>query len=220
MLQRERVDTTLWILETLYLHYLRSHIRHLDTAHSSAHEGTNHGLKSHSCTVTPMMNVDTSAKTMNTQTSIRVHECEEIIFREANCTHKKWSNLPSSSHMVTLAEGIMVAMMSWLPLYRATLVSRKLSTSVFQVSSSREPLADSDCIEYQNEQENKNISNNTENNLQNKTPTIDDDVPSSPIPLFARIRTVTVECNGTMLCTCKHFERIGLPCVHQLNHLF
>ena len=85
----------------------------------------------------------------------------------------------------------------------------------FRGSYLLEPLADSDCIEYQNEQENKNSSNNTENNLQNKTPTIDDEVPSSPIPLFARIRTVTVDCKGTMFCTCKHFERIGLPCVHQ-----
>jgi hypothetical protein len=98
--------------ETLYLHYLRSHIRHFDTAHSSPHEGTNHGLKSHSCGIKLIMNLDTSAKRMNTQTSIRVHECEDIIFRDAKCTHKKWSNLPSSSHIVTLAEGIMVAMMS------------------------------------------------------------------------------------------------------------
>jgi hypothetical protein len=127
----------------------------------------------------------------------------------------KWSNLPSSSHTVALAEGIMVGMMSRLPLYHATLVSRNSSTSVFQVTYSREPLADSDCIEYRNEQENKNSSNNGENNLQNKTPTIDDEVPSSPIPLFARIQTVTVDCKGTMFCTCKHFERIGSPCVHQ-----
>ena len=201
--------------ETLYLHYLRSHIRHFDTAHSSAHEGTNHGLKSHSCAVTPMMNVDTSAKTMNTQTSIRVHECEEIIFREANCTHKKWSNLPSSSHTVTLAEGIMAAMMSRLPFYEATLVSRNSSSSAFQVISSREPLADPDCIDYQNDEENKNSSNNTKNNLQKHTPTIDGEMPSSPIPLFARIRTVTVDYKGTIFCTCKHFERIGFPGVHQ-----
>ena len=42
--------------ETLYLHYRRSHLRHFDTTHSSPHEGTNHGLKSHSCAVKPTMN--------------------------------------------------------------------------------------------------------------------------------------------------------------------
>ena len=117
--------------ETLYLHYLHSHSRHLDTAHSSPHEGTNHGLKSHSCGLKPIMNLDTSAKTMNTQTSIHVHECEEIIFRDANCTHKKWSNLPGSSHTVTLAEGILLAMMSRLPFYHTMLVSINSAKSVF-----------------------------------------------------------------------------------------
>ena len=201
--------------ETLYLHYLRSHIRHLDTAHSSPHEGTNHGLKSHSCGIQPIMNLDTSTKTMNTQTSIRVHECEDIILRDANCTHKKWSNLPTSSHIVTLAEGIMVAMMSRLTLYDATLVSMNSARSVFQVSYSTERLADGDSIEHTNGQEINNKSNDKEHNLQNSSPTIDDEVPCSPIPLFSRIRTVTVDYKGTMFCTCKHFERIGLPCVHQ-----
>jgi hypothetical protein len=28
------------------------------------------------------------------------------------------------------------------------------------------------------------------------------------------ILSVTVDQTGTMLCSCKHFERIGLPCVH------
>jgi hypothetical protein len=35
-----------------------------------------------------------------------------------------------------------------------------------------------------------------------------------------RIRTVTVDSKGTMFCTCKHFERIGLPCVHQASVAF
>ena len=161
------------------------------------------------------MNLDTSAKTMNTQTSIRVHECEEIIFRDANCTHKKWSDLPSSSHTVTLAEGIMLAMMSRLPFYHAMLVSINSARSVFQVSYSIEPSADGYSIEYKDGEENTNISHKTENNLQNSSPTVDDKVPCSPIPLFSHIRTVTVDNKGTMFCTCKHFERIGLPCVHQ-----
>ncbi len=30
--------------ETLYLHYMRNDVMHFDVSHSSAHEGTNHGL--------------------------------------------------------------------------------------------------------------------------------------------------------------------------------
>ncbi len=58
------------------------------------------------------MDVDTSAKTLNTQTSIRVAECGEITIHEANRTHKKWSQLPTSEYTVTPAEGIFRGMMS------------------------------------------------------------------------------------------------------------
>jgi hypothetical protein len=33
---------------------LRNDVLHLDVSHSSAHEGTNHGLKSHSCANKPI----------------------------------------------------------------------------------------------------------------------------------------------------------------------
>mgnify|MGYP006195254791 FL=1 len=59
-------------------------VRHLDTSHLSAHEGTNHGLKSHSAGVKGTMDMDTSAKTLNLQTKMRAADIEEIIFHEAN----------------------------------------------------------------------------------------------------------------------------------------
>ncbi len=69
--------------ETLYLHYLLNDMMYLDVSHSSAHEGTNHGLKSHSCAIKPIINPGTSANTMNIQSSIKVKECEDIIFQDA-----------------------------------------------------------------------------------------------------------------------------------------
>jgi hypothetical protein len=82
--------------ETLYLHYLHNDVLHIDVSHSSAHEGTNHGLKSHSCAIKPIMNLDTSSNTMNIQSSIKVKECEDIIFQDSTQTHKRWSDLPTS----------------------------------------------------------------------------------------------------------------------------
>ncbi len=58
------------------------------------------------------MGVGTSAKTLNTQTSVRVAECKEISFHAANRTHKKWSHLPTSEYTVTPAEGKLIDMMS------------------------------------------------------------------------------------------------------------
>jgi hypothetical protein len=37
---------------------------------------------------------------------------------------------------------------------------------------------------------------------------------SSLVPLLPTIWSVTIDQTGTMFCSCKHFERIGLPCVH------
>jgi hypothetical protein len=79
--------------ETLYLHYIWNDVMHFDVSHSSAHEGTNHGLKSHSCAVKPGMDLDSSANTTNIPSNIKVQECEDIIFQDATRTHKKWSPL-------------------------------------------------------------------------------------------------------------------------------
>ncbi len=51
-----------------------------DVSHSSANEGSNHGLKSHSCAVKPTMNLDSSANTINIQSSTKVQDCEDMIF--------------------------------------------------------------------------------------------------------------------------------------------
>jgi hypothetical protein len=101
--------------------------------YSSAHEGTNHGLKSHSCAIKPIMNLDTSSNTMNIQSSIKVKECEDIIFQEATCTHKRWSDLPTSPHTTSVGEGILQGVMSRVNQYVAKLVSKQTGTSRFQV---------------------------------------------------------------------------------------
>jgi hypothetical protein len=55
-----------------------------------------------------------------------------------------------------------------------------------------------------------NMGNGTD---EEKNDSLGDNVQLSPIPIFSHIRSVTVDQTGTMVC-CKHFERIGLPCVH------
>jgi hypothetical protein len=96
-----------YIWETLYLHYMQNDVMHFDVSHSSTHKGTNHGLKSHSCAVKPRMNLDSSANTMNIQSSIKVQECDDIIFQDATLTHKKWADLPTSQHTTSVGEGIL-----------------------------------------------------------------------------------------------------------------
>jgi hypothetical protein len=56
-----------------------------------------------------------------------------------------------------------------------------------------------------------NMGNDTD---KEKNDSLGDNVQLSPIPIFPCIRSITVDQTSTMLCSCKHFERIGLPCVH------
>jgi hypothetical protein len=127
------------------------------------------------------MNLDTSANTMNIQSSIKVKECEDIISQDAIQTHKRWSDLPTSQYTTSFREGILQGIMSRINDYVAKLVDRETETSTFQVF------------------------------LLN-TPTIDIEVKelpckiSHPIPIFSRIRSVTVDQTRIMFCgsiTCK-----------------
>ncbi len=119
--------------ETLYLHYMRTNVMHFDTSHSSAHKGTNHGLKSLSCAAKPTMNLNSSANTINIQSSIKVQECEDIIFQDAMRTHKKWSDLPTSQHTTSVGKGTLQGIMSRINHDGAKLVTRQTETSTFQV---------------------------------------------------------------------------------------
>ncbi len=90
-------------------------------------------MKSRSAGVQATMNVDLSAKTMNTQTNIRVAECEEFIYHDATRTHNKWSNLPTAPYTVTVIEGLINHMMSRNDFYHAKLIANMIDRSVFQV---------------------------------------------------------------------------------------
>ena len=117
------------LCESLYLSFRCKHIHHFNTSHSSAHKGTNNSLKSHSASIQPSMDMDTSAKTINTQTDIKVAELDENIFREVYRRHKRWSDLPTAPYTVTKVEAILKKMMSRVHMYEA----RTVDVGVFQV---------------------------------------------------------------------------------------
>jgi hypothetical protein len=155
------------------------------------------------------MNLDSSANTMNIQSSIKVQECEDIIFQDATQTHKKWSDLPTSQHTTSVGEVILQGIMSRINHYVAKLVSKQTETSTFQVCYTKTRTVDMVVKELPGTI--SNMGNDTENE---KNDSLGDNVQLSPIPIFSRIWSVTVDQTGTMFCSCKHFESIGLPCVH------
>jgi hypothetical protein len=91
----------------------------------------------------------------------------------------------------------------------AKLVSRQTKTSTFQVCYTNTRTEDMVVRELPGTI--SNMGNDTE---KEKNDSLGDNVQLSPILIFSRIQSVTVDQTGTMFCSCKHFERIGLPCVH------
>ena len=93
--------------------------------------------------------------------------------------------------------------------YVAKLVLRQTETSTFQVCYTKTQTEDMIVKELPGTI--LNMGNDTD---KKKNDSLGDNVQLSPIPIFSCIWSVTVDQTGTMLCSCKHFERIGLPCVH------
>jgi hypothetical protein len=166
-------------------------------------------MKSHSAGLKPIMDLDTSANTINTQTDIKVAELEEIIYRDYYFKHKRWSNLPTSPYTVSNAEAILKKMMSRVHLYKAIMTD----DSVFQVFYTGDTVAwDNDVFgEFDLDTEEPEDTEPDERSIPNPHTKADD----MTIPLFSRIRTVSIDKNRTMSCTCCQFEQQGLPCTHQ-----
>ncbi len=128
--------------------------------------------------------------------------------------------MPTSRHTTSFGEGILQGMMSRINDYVARLIARKTDTSTFQVFLLNTQIFDTEVTDLP-----CNISNmvtdtpilNMGTNTDNETiHSICHTIPVSPIPIFSHIWSVTVDQTGTMLCSCKHFERMGLPCVHMV----
>jgi hypothetical protein len=109
------------------------------------------------------------------------------------------------------AEGILQGVMSRVNQYVAKLILKQTGTSRFQVCNMNTRTLQIEIQEFPG-----TISNIGKDTGHEKNDSLCDTVPLSPIPIFSRIRSVTIDDTGTMFCSCKHFERIGLPCIHMV----
>ncbi len=140
----------------------------------------------------PTMNMDTSSKTLNIQSSLKVKEIEDIIYQDYHCCEKTWSSLPTSPYTTTVAEGIIVRIMSRVSLYSC----KRIDLAKFQVTF------ESDFK--------KDYGSGYD---------IDDssDIKTSPIPIFEKTHTVSIDLNRVMCCDCYFFENVGIFCVHMVR---
>lgn len=198
--------------EDLYLFYPRSEVFNLCVATTSAHEGTNHGLKSHAAAVKATHAMNTAAKAMSIQDRAKRAELDQIVGRDfRNRDKSSWSNLPTGPHLLTYAEGLMVQSHKRAQLYKV----RRVGRSRFQVVYVGENCDHSFVSRYIDdwssaEDDDATISSDDTNGKGSEE---EDDIGGAYCPRFSR--AYTVDLNETCSsCDCYHFQRAGFPCPH------
>jgi hypothetical protein len=111
------------IKEKLYLYYPHKFCRYFNVKMSSAHEGTNLGLKSHAASVRPNQTMAHAAKNACLQSDMKGSE------QDARSTflcilNSLWSNLPTANYIVTRAESILSRRLKKLADFNVTRVAR------------------------------------------------------------------------------------------------
>ena len=141
------------------------------------------------------MNLDTAAQAINVQQDIKVAELEQIILHDYVKINKNWSSYPTSTRTTSFGEGLAKKVHDR---GFACYAARRIGERTFQCSYVGEERTAQlgDLMDVQFTQE------------------FDDDFSYIPIPRFSRIRQVTVEEDGTMLCDCCRFESTLCFCEH------
>jgi len=137
------------------------------------------------------MNMDTAAKTLNLQTDVKVSEVQAMIYEEFTKTDKRWSNTLTAPHLLSFGEGLVVEAYKRASLYKGRRVGEREFQVMFVGDGNKDATRQD---EYDN----------------------DDGIPSHQVPLFERVRDVTVDNDGTMHCSCCRFQCTGVFCEQQI----
>ena len=173
------------IKEKLYLFYPRRFRRYFDVKTSSAHEGTNYGLKSHAAAVKPNQTMAHAAKNACLQSDMKGSE-QDARSTFLCISYNLWSNLPTANFIVTRAESILSQRFKKLTDFQV----RRVGRDKFQVVHTKQAeIAAEDRLRIGSFPESK-----------------------TPIPCFTRVRNVTMLLDGSLICDCGTQERQGLCC--------
>jgi hypothetical protein len=214
--------------EPLFLFYPRKSVFHLCVATTSAHEGTNHGLKSHTAGVKATHALDTAAKAMSVQDLGKKAQCDLIVGRDFSHRDKSsWSQLTCAPYLLTYAVGLMEHSFNRAKSYKI----RRVGETQFQVvfaGKNCDPAFVRRYIDDWPSASNK-MDVDVEDNIHDggeevclrdgaedgdEEDCLHDDVFSQACcPLFSRAYTVDLN-KKSSTCECCHFDHAGYPCPH------
>lgn len=221
--------------ERFYLFHLRQDRFHMNVMCSSAQEGLHNGLKSHASAVKATMQLHTAAEALSVQDDSKAAELDLMVGSDFRHRDKSsWSQLPTSKHVLTYAEGLLLQSSKQAKLYKV----RRIGPNLFQVVYVGKGCDDAFVRRYIDNwklDEEEMSAETSEISTETSELMIDADVPSEEttanlkegdeeeyqddlfrkcsIPLFNRAHTVDLNSKCTT-CDCNHFLRAGYFCPH------
>ena len=166
--------------------YVYSSIRHYDARTTSGHEGTNKGLKSGS-TVVQANQTLARAAAITVQKDDN-HHAQTVARATRELSHNKlWSNSCTANFLNDMGEGLVREQVK--KACNTHYSCEAVTTEKFQALFHVAPSGSSEvCHEVD---------------------------AHNPVPVFRRVCQVSVS-EDKMYCSCKYFERFGIPCRHMV----
>jgi hypothetical protein len=94
------------VYDEAFLFYKKKYLRYFNVKTSSAHEGTNFGIKEHAAAVLPSHKIDVAGKNLSLQASMKGAQMESESTYMAS-SQSLWSQSPTANHVTNLAESIL-----------------------------------------------------------------------------------------------------------------
>lgn len=174
-------------LEDFFAFFHRKGILHFDTNSSSAHEGTNRGIKSHSAPVLPQHTIEKATKVLSFQGNPKGINTQ-ITMADKDGSRKLWSSLPTAKHLTDLGEALTGNEWDERNQYGVVGPFENEEWLVMRLSH----ITTCDSMDGDD---------------------IEDEV--GVIPRFRRVRQVIRHpITGCLTCSCCYFLRVGIPCRH------
>lgn len=177
-----------------FLWYLRKKRRCYNTHHSSPHEGTNHGMKSHSAAVKATMGLTEASRTLLVQAEMKTAELNNLCWQEYHKPKKDmWSNYAHSNETTSASEGLLRSENSRARFYEPVRVGmNEFETHYVGDAYGEYPVS-------------SEMGGQETNDSMHEIPSV--------VPRFRRVRRLKLV-NGRMYCSCSKFECVGHHCVH------
>jgi hypothetical protein len=189
--------------EQHYCFFQRLSIRHMDMYSNTPHEGTNNGIKASAAPSMPQHSIATAARVLCVNSEVNaIQRGRESATLLVN--HKLWSKTKTADYVTSCAENEIKNQASEIHSYH----SMRLNSSNWSVR--RQQDTPSHCLRFDELDQDAALADTSIHIVGRRQPKV--------IPQFDRVRKVKLV-GRSLHCSCKFFERIGIPCRHQIHVL-